>query len=74
MEGNVGGGSRPEMTSSVSHSVSAPAGESHGGVDGTASCSRQGTNHEMASIHCRGWHILPGYRHGGAGAEEGSLA
>lgn len=50
----VGRGRSPEMTSSVSHSASAPAGESLGGVHGAAYCSRRGTNHEMASIHCQG--------------------
>lgn len=50
----MGRGRSPEMTSSVSHLASAPAGESQGGVHGAASCSRRGTNHEMASIHCQG--------------------
>ena len=44
----------PEMTSSVSHSASAPAAESQGGGYGTASCSRQGANPEMALVHCQG--------------------
>lgn len=44
----------PEMTSSMSHSVSAPAGESQGEVYGAASCSMRRTNHEMALIHCQG--------------------
>lgn len=56
------GGRGPGMTSSVSHSESAPAGESRGGGGGygIASCSRVGTNREKASIHRQGAAVLLG--------------
>lgn len=61
-----------EMTSSVGHSASAPAGESQGGVYGAASCNRRGTNCKMHEFIVRGQLIFPEYRHGGVGTEEGS--
>lgn len=42
------------MTSSMSHSASAVAGESQGGVYGAALCSRRGSIPEMALIHRQG--------------------